>query len=105
MLIRAAPPKAFAGRGGNLKTTRNDQRLRTKSRANDFPAAPRALATAGSSQPEALQGRHVVRSCHQLFQRELQQGLAGDALLLQCVPARRQSAQPLPNWAPGPSQI
>ena len=55
---QGSPIESICGpRGEFLKTACNDQCLRTKSRANDFPAVPGALATAGSSQPEALQGR------------------------------------------------
>ena len=61
MLIRAAPLKAFAGRGGNSSSARNDQCLRTKSRANDFPAVPGAPATTGSSWSAALPGHG---GCH-----------------------------------------
>ena len=55
---QGSPIESICGpRGEFLKTACNDQCLRTKSRANNFPAVPGPLATAGSSQPEALQGR------------------------------------------------
>ena len=61
---QGSPIESICGpRGEFLKSARNDQCLRTKSRADNFPAVPRAAATAGSSRPAAPlvhQGRYMA---------------------------------------------
>ena len=62
-VLTGQPHQKHLRTAGGISKPHADQCLRTKSRANDFPAVPRAAATAGSSRPAAPlvhQGRYMA---------------------------------------------